>query len=74
MVKGREKRIKEFVIELEKPFLGFCLGCQLLGEVVGGNVIQSSLPEIRILDINLLEEKKSDVLFSEFPNSLKALQ
>jgi len=28
------KKIKEFVIDLEKPFLGFCLGCQLLGEVV----------------------------------------
>ena len=69
-----KNRIKEFVIELEKPFLGFCLGCQLLGEVVGGQVIQSSLPEIGILDINLLKEKKSDALFSEFPNSIKALQ
>ena len=24
-------KIKQFVIDLEKPFLGFCLGCQLLG-------------------------------------------
>jgi GMP synthase-like glutamine amidotransferase len=69
-----KKRIKEFVIDLEKPFLGFCLGCQLLGEVVGGYVIQSSLPEIGMMDVNLLEEKKSDIIFSEFPNSLKALQ
>jgi len=73
-LKEEKKRIKEFVIDLEKPFLGFCLGCQLLGEVVGGHVIQSSLPEIGMMDINLLEEKKSDVLFSEFPDSLKALQ
>ena len=27
-------RIKEFVVDLKKPYLGFCLGCQLLGEVV----------------------------------------
>ena len=73
-LKVEKKRIKEFVIDLEKPFLGFCLGCQLLGEVVGGHVIQSSLPEIGMMDINLLEEKKSDIIFSEFPNSLKALQ
>jgi len=73
-LKEEKKRIKEFVIDLEKPFLGFCLGCQLLGEVVGGHVIQSSLPEIGMMDINLLEEKKSDIIFSEFPNSLKALQ
>jgi len=73
-LKEEKKKIKEFVIDLEKPFLGFCLGCQLLGEVVGGHVIQSSLPEIGMMDINLLEEKKSDIIFSEFPNSLKALQ
>ena len=69
-----KKKIKEFVIDLEKPFLGFCLGCQLLGEVVGGNVIKSTPPEIGILDINMLENKKSDILFSQFPNSIKALQ
>ena len=28
-------KIKEFVCDLEKPFLGFCLGAQLLGEVLG---------------------------------------
>ena len=59
-----KKRIKEFVLELEKPFLGFCLGCQLLGEVVGGSIIKSNPPEIGILDINLMEDKKSDLLFS----------
>ena len=31
-----KKAIKEFVVNLKKPYLGFCLGCQLLGEVVGG--------------------------------------
>jgi GMP synthase-like glutamine amidotransferase len=69
-----KKKIKKFVVDLEKPFLGFCLGCQLLGEVVGGQVVKSSPPEIGILDINLLENKNSDKLFSQFPNSVKALQ
>ena len=55
-----KKKIKEFVVELEKPFLGFCLGCQLLGEVVGGQVVKSSPPEIGILDIQMGEEKKED--------------
>jgi GMP synthase-like glutamine amidotransferase len=45
-----------------------------LGEVVGGQVVKSSPPEIGILDINLLEDKNSDKLFSQFPNSVKALQ
>jgi len=67
-------RIKEFVLDMEKPFLGFCLGCQLLGEVVGGQVIKSSVPEIGILDISFSEDKKQDRLFSSFPDKIKALQ
>ena len=67
-------RIKEFVLDIEKPFLGFCLGCQLLGEVVGGQVVKSSVPEIGILDISFSEDKKQDRLFSSFPDKIKALQ
>ena len=37
-----EKKIK-ICNKSKKPYLGFCLSCQLLGEVVGGNgKIQSS--------------------------------
>ena len=69
-----KKRIKEFVINLKKPFLGFCLGCQLLGEIVGGKVVKSKPAEIGILNVNLLENKEKDALFSSFPNTIKALQ
>ena len=69
-----KKRIKEFVINLKKPFLGFCLGCQLLGEVVGGKVVKSNPSEIGILDVNFLKDKKNDIIFSKFPNKIKALQ
>ena len=67
-------RIKEFAVDMEKPFLGFCLGCQLLGEVVGGQVIKSKIPEIGILDINFSKDKNQDKLFSSFPDQIKALQ
>ena len=69
-----KEKIKEFVIDLEKPFLGFCLGCQFLGEVVGGEVIKSSPPEIGILDIDMENNRKKDQLFSSFPKVIKALQ
>ena len=69
-----KKRIKEFVVDLKKPYLGFCLGCQLLGEAVGGSVIKSNSPEIGMLNINFSENKKSDLLFNEFPSQIKSLQ
>ena len=69
-----KKKIKEFVVELKKPYIGFCLGCQLLGEVVGGNVVKSKYPEIGMLNINFSQNKKSDLLFSEFPEKITSLQ
>ena len=69
-----KQRIREFVVELKKPYLGFCLGCQLLGEVVGGQVTRSEPSEIGILDIEFIENKNKDNLFSSFPNQIKSLQ
>ena len=71
---NEKKRIKEFVVTLKKPYLGFCLGCQLLGEAVGGNVVKSNPSEIGIMDVNFSAEKNNDSLFSSFPNKIKSLQ
>jgi GMP synthase-like glutamine amidotransferase len=70
----KKKKIKEFVVTLKKPYLGFCLGCQLLGEAVGGNVVKSNPSEIGIMDVNFSAEKNNDSLFSSFPNKIKSLQ
>ena len=69
-----KKKIKNFVVDLKKPFLGFCLGCQLLGEVVGGKVVKSKLAEIGMLDISFNNNVKEDIIFSTFPKKIKALQ
>ena len=69
-----KKKIKEFVVTLKKPYLGFCLGCQLLGEAIGGNVVKSNPSEIGIMDVNFSAKKNNDGLFSSFPNKIKSLQ
>ena len=69
-----KKKIKEFVVNLKKPYLGFCLGCQLLGEVVGGKVVKSKPAEIGMMDVNFSNEKNDDALFSSFPEKIKSLQ
>jgi len=69
-----KKRIKEYVVDLKKPYLGFCLGCQLLGEVVGGKVVKSNNPEIGMLNIDFSKNKDTDPLFYKFPNQITSLQ
>ena len=61
-----KKRIKEFVVELKKPYLGFCLGCQLLGEVIGGKVARSEPSEIGILDIDFIRKFRKQIILIFF--------
>lgn len=69
-----KRRIRDWVVHEEKPFLGFCLGCQLLGEVVGGQVVRSEPSEIGVLDIQMAAAARQDPLFADYPDSLKAVQ
>ena len=69
-----KKAISEYVLNLKKPFLGFCLGCQLLGEVLGGKVVESIPPEIGVLDIDIETNAKDDHVFNFLPKKIKALQ
>ena len=69
-----KQKIKEFVVDLKKPYLGFCLGCQLLGEVIGGKVVKSNKPEIGMSEINFSENKNKDLLFSKFSEKITSLQ
>ena len=71
---SEKKAIGEYVLNLKKPFLGFCLGCQLLGEVLGGKVVQSTPPEIGVLDIDINETENTDPVFNFLPKKIKALQ
>ena len=69
-----KKCIHEWVVDRGKPFLGFCLGCQLLGEVLGGKVVKSEPPEIGVLDIGMTPAARQDLLFGDYPESIKAVQ
>ena len=66
--------IRRWVRELGKPYLGFCLGHQLLADALGGTCAPQRPPEIGILEIELNESGRSDHLFAGTPARQRTLQ
>jgi GMP synthase-like glutamine amidotransferase len=70
-----EKRaIRHFVGTLARPFLGVCLGHQLLADSMGGSVGLAKIPEVGILSVKQTETGRRDALLSRFPDPATVLQ
>ena len=70
-----EKRaIRRWVNVLNKPYLGLCLGHQLLADALGGTCGPQNPPEIGVLEVTLTKEGKSDPIFNQMPEIQKCLQ
>ena len=69
-----KESIRKAIIELKLPFLGFCLGHQLMAAALGGSVNKMSKPEVGILDIELTAQGQDAVLFSGLQKNIKTLQ
>jgi GMP synthase-like glutamine amidotransferase len=66
--------IRKFVVELGRPFLGVCLGHQLLAAAIGGTVGPGKNPEVGISTINKSEEGRVDPVFKGIADPMTVLQ
>jgi GMP synthase-like glutamine amidotransferase len=66
--------IRRWVTDLRRPFLGVCLGHQLLADALGGTCGPQHPAEIGICEISLTDEGLRDPLFAGLPAKQKCLQ
>lgn len=73
-LKQEKTFIREAVRERGLPYLGLCLGHQLLAEALGGEVGLSKTPEIGVMPVNLTNEGSQGELFDGVSESFNCLQ
>ena len=73
-LKDEKAFIHEVVLERRAPYLGLCLGHQLLAEAIGGRCGPAEKPEIGVMDVELTAEGLESEYLNDLPGKFPCLQ
>ncbi|MFD0986086.1 type 1 glutamine amidotransferase [Methyloligella solikamskensis] len=68
-----KEAIRKFVVDMGRPYLGMCLGHQLLAAAIGGEVAPGEA-EVGVLPLQKTEAGKEAPFLKGVPDTIKALQ
>jgi GMP synthase-like glutamine amidotransferase len=73
-LRTEKEAIRKFVVDMRRPYLGICLGHQLLASALGGTVGPAASPEIGVMTISQTAEGQRDPFFRNAPDPMRVLQ
>jgi GMP synthase-like glutamine amidotransferase len=73
-LKEEKAAIREWVWDLAKPYLGVCLGHQLLATSLGGEVALADQAEVGVFDVDMTDAGKSHPFFAGLAPEQRVMQ